>query len=82
MFHLLFYLVGYFLFMLVFMGIAIKTLKVKWYIIGAVFQLCAMLGQKLTLQNKAEIISTWIVYFAILLITACVMKRKNKKNNS
>ncbi len=69
--------------MLVFMVTAVKTLKIRWYVIGAIFQLCALLGEIPTIYNdRTGIIIKWVVYFVILLITAFIIKIKKKKSNS
>ena len=72
--------IGYFLIMIIFMIIAIVTAKGKgawiWYAVGAIFQVVPMLG-----NQKAAMY--WIVYFALLIITAIlIVKRYNKASAS
>ena len=79
----IFYLLGKFLIMLIFMGVAIRTQKKKWFTIGAVFQLLSLGGMTLDPNDSIEEkIICWVIYIAILLITAFVMKRGNKNSNT
>ncbi len=76
---------GFFLLMLIFMGVAIRTQKKKWFTIGAVFQFMSIVGimlEPIDSLAKIKIIIYLIIYIAILLITAFVMKRRNKNNNN
>lgn len=77
------YLLGFFIFMIVFMIIAIKTRQMRWYIIGAIFQLAALLGEMMDFRlNEEETIVKWIIYFAILLITMIIIKFRRKSNSN
>ncbi|MBQ7125231.1 MAG: hypothetical protein IJO00_02595 [Clostridia bacterium] len=80
--------IGYFLIMIIFMVIAIVTAKGKgawiWYAIGAILQLLSLSGnQKVAAVNGTDTTMHWIVYFALLIITAViVVKRYNKTSAS
>ena len=80
--------IGYFLIMIVFMIIAIITAKGRgawiWYAIGAILQLLSLSGnQKAAVMNGADATIHWIVYFALLIITAIlIVKRYNKASAS
>ena len=76
--------IGYFLFMIIFMSIAIATAKSKaawiWYVIGAGIQLLALLGnQKTANVNGTETSGDWIFYVVLLFITAVIIDRRYKK---
>ena len=79
---------GYFLIMIIFMVIAIVTAKGKgawiWYAIGAILQLLSLSGnQKVATMNGTDTTMHWVVYFALLIITAIlIVKRYNKANAS
>ena len=70
------------------MIIAIVTAKGKgawiWYAVGAIFQLVPLLGnQKAAAMNGTDTTMHWIVYFALLIITAIlIVKRYNKASAS
>ena len=80
--------IGYFSIMIIFMIIAILTAKGKrawiWYAIGAILQLLSLLGhQKAAAMNGTDTTMHWIVYFALLIITAIlIVKRYNKASAS
>ena len=80
--------IGYFLIMIIFMIIAIVTAKFKgawiWYAIGAILQLLSLSGnQKVAAMNGTDTTMHWIVYFALLIITAIlIVKRYNKARTS
>lgn len=74
-----FYLVGYFSIMLIFLGIAIKTAKMKWHIIGSVVQFLSLAG--LTLSNGATVATEWLIYVFILFVGVVLVKKDNKKEN-
>lgn len=80
--------IGYFLIMLIFMIIAIVTAKGKsawvWYAIGAILQLLSLSGnQKVATMNGTDTTIHWIVYFALLIVTAIlIVKRYNKASAS
>ncbi len=80
--------IGYFLIMIIFMIIAIVTAKGKgawiWYAIGAILQLLSLAGnQKVAAMNGTDITMHWIIYFALLIITAIlIVKRYNKVSAS
>lgn len=80
--------IGYFLIMIIFMIIAIVTAKGKgawiWYVIGAILQLFSLLGnQKMAAINGTDTTMHWVVYFALLIITAIIIvKRYNKASAS
>lgn len=80
--------IGYFLIMIIFMIVAIVTAKGKgawiWYAIGAILQLLSLSGnQKVAAVNGTDTTMHWVVYFALLIITAViVVKRYNKASAS
>ena len=80
--------IGYFLIMIIFMIVAIVTAKGKgawiWYAIGAILQLLSLSGnQKVAAVNGTDTTMHWVVYFALLIITAViVVKRYNKASTS
>ena len=80
--------IGYFLFMIICMIIAIVTAKGKgawiWYAIGAILQLISLSGnQKAAAMNGTDTTMHWIFYFALLIITApLIVKRHNKANTT
>ena len=80
--------ISYFLIMIIFMIIAIVTAKGKsgwiWYAIGAILQLLSLSGnQKVATMNGTDTTMHWIIYFALLIITAIlIVKRYNKASTS
>ena len=80
--------IGYFLIMIIFMIIAIVTAKSKgawiWYAIGVVLQLLSLSGnQKTAVMNGTDTTMHWVIYFALLIITAIlIVKRYNKVSAS
>ena len=78
----LFYYLGYFWFMLLFMIVAIIVARTKgawaFYAIGAVIQLMSLYGKQKTADLLGiDMTTPWIIYFLILLVTALVIVRKN-----
>ncbi len=77
---------GFALVMIVFMIVSIISAKTKkawiFYSIGAVLQLVSLSGnEELAKVNGADTTLDWIIYFALLIITAVlVIKRYNKHN--
>ena len=76
--------IGYFLFMTIFMVVAIFTAKSKtawiWYAIGAGVQLLGLLGNQTTAnENGTDITGYWIVYIGLLLISAKIIDSRYKK---
>lgn len=77
---------GYFLVMIIFMVIAIIAGKSKaawiWYGIGGALQLMSLSGrQKAASFYGTDITLYWVVYFALLILTAVlIVKRYNKAN--
>lgn len=80
--------IGYFSIMIIFMIIAIVTAKGKgawiWYAIGAILQLLSLSGnQKVAAMNGTDTTVHWVVYFALLIITAIlIVRRYNKASTS
>lgn len=80
----LFYYLGYFWFMLLFMIVAVMVAKTKgaWvvYAIGAVIQLMSLYGNQKTADLFGiDMTTPWVIYFLILLVTALVIVRRLKK---
>ena len=78
------YYFGYFLFMIIFMLVAISKAKSKrawiWYAIGAFVQLIPMYGNQVEANmNGVDETLDWIVYFGLLIITAIVVNARYKK---
>lgn len=77
-------LIAYFAIMICFMIIAISTAKSNgsWiaYAIGAIFQFPSLLGnQKHAAISGVNITVYWIIYFALLIVTAILMDKRRKK---
>ena len=77
---------GYFLVMLIFMGIAIALAKSKasWvlYIIGAVIQFISLLGnQKTATISGTNMTLYWLVYFGLLVVPAIIIRKRYEKAN-
>ena len=78
--------IGYFLIMIIFMVIAIITAKGKtvwiWYVIGAILQLLSLLGnQKNSVMRDTDITIYWIIYVALLVITAILINKRRDKSS-
>ena len=76
-------LFGRFLIMLIFMVIAVKKAKRKWYIVGAVLQAMSIAGNSLNENTtNPEKIVDWVIYLIILLITGIILSKKKNNNSS
>lgn len=78
--------IGYFLFMLIFMGVSIATARKKsawiWYVIGAALQLVSLSGnQKAAIMNGTNMTLEWSVYFGILIVVAIIIVLRKKQKS-
>lgn len=72
---------GYFLIMMLFMGLAIGLAKRRsawvWYIVGACLQLLSLSGQqKVASINGTDMTLEWLIFICILIIAAIIIIRR------